>query len=297
MLINLKNKECNYIFERTDSLLRYYKSIQSYPLLTKSEEEKLFEIMNKSNDKSEINKAREKIINSNQRFVIAIAKFYGNNSNILDLINEGNIGLIYAVENFDYKRGFKFTSYAVWHIRRTINLYLSENSDIIQISKTKKLNAKIRKIIDTFNQKYNRCPNLDEIKDLLFDDYGIKINDAQDLQEIRMFSIDNQIDSQYSDDAYDTPYISEYNNLTSQNNNYVNILKNDIDKYLISKLLDNLNIKEKMVIEYSFGLNNKPQVDLGKISKMMNITRERARQIKDKALQKMNVKIKKYIEI
>ena len=109
MVVNLKTPNSDY-FERTETLVRYYEDIRKYDVLTNEEELELFEMI-KNGNKFEKQVAKEKLINCNQRFVVAVAKRYATNDNILDLINEGNIGLMEALENFKVEKGVKFTKF------------------------------------------------------------------------------------------------------------------------------------------------------------------------------------------
>ena len=149
-------------FERTECLKSYYEDIRRYPLLTKEEEYNLFEkYYNGSNFEKE--KAREKIINHNLRFVVSVAKKYANNENILDVIEEGTMGLIEALESFDYTKGYKFISYAVHYIRRAINQYRVEYDDLVKKTNYNKTFHLMTKTKNEFIQQNHRQPTLEEL--------------------------------------------------------------------------------------------------------------------------------------
>ena len=129
MVINLKNRTSN-IFTRTETLVKYYDDIRHYKLLSQEEEVQLF-ITLKEGDKKSKEKARITIVNANQRFVVAVAKKFGTNENLLDLISEGNIGLMEAIDRFDYTKGVRFSTFAVWYIRRAINFYNINHGSLV----------------------------------------------------------------------------------------------------------------------------------------------------------------------
>jgi RNA polymerase primary sigma factor len=149
---------------------RYINEIGKYPLLTVAEEEDLVKLV-KSGDLT----AREKLINSNLRFVLSVAKSYANSKNLPDLINEGNIGLIETVELFDPTSGFKFITYAIWHIRKRILSYLSTKNKLIRVPENKvRFVRNSNQVEQRLSQELGRTPSTEEIIDAYLDDDSIQ---------------------------------------------------------------------------------------------------------------------------
>ena len=189
MIVNLKSGTSDY-FERTETLIRYYDDIRKYGLLSQEDEIKLFQLL-KNGSSSDKQKARETIINSNQRFVVAIAKKFGTNDNILDLISEGNIGLMEAVDRFDYTKGVRFSTFAVWYIRRAVNTYNINHGALVTKSNISKTYHVISQATNKFIQRELRQPTLEELRDIIVNEYNIDIKDVIDVLETSVVSIDN----------------------------------------------------------------------------------------------------------
>lgn len=288
MLLNLKLK--SDIFERTDTLETYYREIRKYPILSKEEEISLFKKLH-DGSKSEKIKAKEDLITCNQRFVVAIAKRYANNTNIMDLINEGNIGLIEAIETFNYKRNNKFSSYAVWFIRRQINLFILNTDCLIKKSNVSKTYYIMSSIKNNFYQKYQRYPNEKEIMEILMDEYNIKLTDTIDLIDTEI----NYISDVYFDEEHQNVNIPLYEEKTMCFNQYENVNEKEYIKHLLYKAISKLNDKEKYIIFHYFGLENDVPYQIEDIAKNMKLSRERVRQIKETALEKLGKTIKKQL--
>ena len=167
--MNLKEKKTGFI-NADHSISAYLKEINKYKVLTASEEADLIKKM-RNGDLD----ARNHLIAANQRFVYAVAKRYGNDDNVLDLVNEGNIGLMQALDTFDASKGNRFLSYAIWYIRREINAYLNNDNLLIRKTNNTKTIYKLSKIKEKFYAENNRYPDVDEIAAILEAEYGFKI--------------------------------------------------------------------------------------------------------------------------
>lgn len=270
-------------FERTECLKSYYEDIRRYPLLTKEEEYNLFEkYYNGSNFEKE--KAREKIINHNLRFVVSVAKKYANNENILDVIEEGTMGLIEALESFDYTKGYKFISYAVHYIRRAINQYRVEYDDLVKKTNYNKTFHLMTKTKNEFIQQNHRQPTLEELKDLLNEKYDASIKNECDVMDIQTVSIDVNFDS--DDDMHGDEY-SEYNKFTANDNDCELFINNQYIKELVSSMVSELPSREQIIIKMSFGIDNNKEYDIQEIGELLGISGERVRQLKFEAIDKM----------
>lgn len=256
------------------ALDKYLQEIGHEELLSVEEEVVLAQRI-KSGDRE----ALEKLTKANLRFVVSVAKQYQNQGlSLSDLINEGNLGLIKAAEKFDEKRGFKFISYAVWWIRQSILQAIAEHSRIVRLplNQVGSVN-KINKMLNKFEQENERRPSINEIAegvDLPED----KIEDAMKVQARHV-----SVDAPFAD---------------GDNNSLLDVLPNEdaamADKMLlleslrdeIKRALQILNDRERKIIEAFFGIDE-PEMTLEEIGTKYGLTRERVRQIKEKAIRRL----------
>lgn len=264
----------------SQSLEDYLNDISKQPLLTAEEEVKLAQRIR--NDDRE---ALERLVCANLRFVVSVAKQYQNQGLTLpDLINEGNIGLIKAAEKFDETRGFKFISYAVWWIRQSILQALAEQSRMVRLPLNQvSAVSRINKLIMKFEQEHERKPSAYELSELI-DETPEKIRDSLRANG-RPMSINAPLGE--GDDSTLLEVISDEN--TPQTD------RGMIDKSLateIERMLDTLDEREKTIVEMCFGINNR-EMTLEEISEKFGLSRERVRQIREKALLKLRHSNKK----
>ena len=264
----------------SQSLEDYLNDISKQPLLTAEEEVKLAQCIH--NDDRE---ALERLVCANLRFVVSVAKQYQNQGLTLpDLINEGNIGLIKAAEKFDETRGFKFISYAVWWIRQSILQALAEQSRMVRLPLNQvSAVSRINKLITKFEQEHERKPSADELSELI-DETPEKIRDSLRANG-RPMSINAPLGE--GDDSTLMEVISDENTPQAD--------RGMIDKSLateIERMLDTLDEREKTIVEMCFGINNR-EMTLDEISEKFGLSRERVRQIREKALLKLRHSNKK----
>ena len=224
--------------------------------------------------------AIEKLVKANLRFVVSVAKQYqGQGLSLADLINEGNLGLIKAAMRFDETRGFKFISYGVWWIRQSILQALAEQARIIRLPQNKigTIN-KINKFFARFEQEHEREPTLLELAQAM----ELAPSDIKEalLASGHHISMDAPL---YSDEEF-----NQYDLLLSQNTPPPDKeLLNESLRREIERVLNTLTIKEADILRLYFGLNNNYPHTLDEIGEVMKLTRERVRQIKEKALNKL----------
>ena len=264
----------------SQSLEDYLNDISKQPLLTAEEEVKLAQRIH--NDDRE---ALERLVCANLRFVVSVAKQYQNQGLTLpDLINEGNIGLIKAAEKFDETRGFKFISYAVWWIRQSILQALAEQSRMVRLPLNQvSAVSRINKLITKFEQEHERKPSADELSELI-DETPEKIRDSLRANG-RPMSINAPLGE--GDDSTLLEVISDENTPQAD--------RGMIDKSLateIERMLDTLDEREKTIVEMCFGINNR-EMTLDELSEKFGLSRERVRQIREKALLKLRHSNKK----
>lgn len=224
--------------------------------------------------------ALDKLLRANLRFVVSVAKKYQNHGlSLEDLINEGNIGLIKAAQRFDETRGFKFISYAVWWIRQTILQSISEYSRLVRLplNIVGSLN-KVSKITLEFEQEYEREPTLQEIEEIL-EKENIDLDITRQLNE-GTISIDTPIGNDGNGTLQDILAGLEDNNPDEP-------LTQESFHFEIERVLRSLDKREAMIIRLYFGIGHELPLTLEEIGNQLHLTRERVRQIKEKALRKL----------
>ena len=258
----------------TISLDKYLQDISKVGLITADEEADLAKKI-RAGDKQ----ALEKLTKSNLRFVVSVAKQYQNQGlNLSDLINEGNIGLIKAAERFDETRGFKFISYAVWWIRQSIMQAIAEQARIVRLPLNKIGNiTKINKTFSKLEQEYEREPSAVEIADVL----EISSSEVNDTLKIsgRHLSVDAPISD---DDGSNTmlDLMAEKEDKLKPDRGLMNeSLRNEIERSFST-----LSYREAEVLRLYFGISSKASFTLEEIGEQFELTRERVRQIKEKAI-------------
>ena len=270
------------------ALDKYLQEISKLNLITAEEEAELAQKIKQGDQKS-----LEKLTTSNLRFVVSVAKQYQNQGLTLpDLINEGNLGLIKAAKRFDETRGFKFISYAVWWIRQSILQALAEQSRVIRLplNKIGSIN-KINKAYANLEQELERAPSIKELSDLLdMKEEEIKKSIKNAGKQISMDAplLEGEDSNLY--DVIDSNEIpTPYNELMRQS------LVTEIER-----VLETLSSREARIVKLYFGLSIKAPLTLEEIGESENLTRERVRQIKEKAIRKLkhnskSTVLKKYL--
>jgi len=259
----------------TASLDKYLHEIGKVDLLSADEEVDLARKVRKGD-----NLALEKLIKANLRFVVSVSKQYQNQGlSLPDLINEGNLGLIKAAKRFDETRGFKFISYAVWWIRQSILQALAEQARIVRLplNKIGSIN-KINKALAELEQRYEREPSVDEISKAI----ELAPNDIKDAMRSagRHVSMDAPLTDGEDGDMYEVL-------LSKDNPSPDGSLLNDSLRKEIERALSSLTEREASIIRLYFGLNGKHPYTLEEIGEEFNLTRERVRQIKEKAIKRL----------
>lgn len=257
----------------SDSLNKYITDVSHIDLVDTKEETELAERV-KNGDQTALNK----LVSSNLRFVISVAKKYQNSGiELTDLIQEGNLGLITAAQKFDPSKGFKFISYAVWWIRQSIMQYLSLHAGTVRLPANQvALLGKITSVSNTYEQQHGNLPSPATIAELI-DEPEHKVMEIMGINT-RGFSIDAPMGDDSDSSKYSDLMVGNMK-LTDQD---------AIDEGLHTELDDILNKMERTgeVIRLHFGIGCHPMT-LEEIALKMNITRERVRQIKEKGIRQI----------
>ncbi|MGE5399969.1 MAG: RNA polymerase sigma factor RpoD/SigA [Ignavibacteriales bacterium] len=269
-----------YALRRDHSLDTYLKEIGKAKLIS-SEEELQLVVRIKNGDRHAI----ELLVRSHLRFVVSVAKQYQNQGlSLPDLISEGNLGLIKAVERFDETRGFKFISYAVWWIRQSIQQAISEQARIVRLPANRigDLN-KVMKTVNSLEQKYERKPSMSELADEL----NMHVEDIDSIMENagRYVSLDMPV---FQDDVNNSNLIDTIP-LEGDALPDFDIMKESLKKDL-RLALKSLSEREAFIVKCYFGIDRDTPLTLEEIGEMLGLTRERIRQIKDKAIRKLKIR-------
>ena len=259
----------------TASLDKYLQEIGKVELIT-AEEEVLLAQRIRQGDQA----ALHKLTKSNLRFVISVSKQYQNQGlSLPDLINEGNLGLIKAAQRFDETRGFKFISYAVWWIRQSIMQALAEQSRIVRLP-LNKIGAinRINRAFSVFEQKNQREPNPDELAEML----DISENEVRESLKNsgRHISMDAPLTN--DDDLSMLDVLRNEDGSTPDNGLMFESLRQEVER-----AISTLTPREADVLRLYFGLNGKTPMTLEEISEYFDLTRERVRQIREKAIRRL----------
>ena len=260
----------NILTENSELLQKYFKDISKYPIYSSEEQVELAKRIKEGDDK-----ARQKLINSNLRFVVTCAKqFVGQGVPLMDLINSGNLGLVQSIEKYDPSKGFHFISYAVWYIRREIIKSIYNTGRTIRYPITYiAIITKVKKAFDDFVNKNQRNPTDEEL---------IKasgITEKQYNSVILNKSYCQSIDTPVTDDGKST-----IEDLLSEE---VKPLSDVFTKEAVSNSLKVLNPREYKVITEYYGLEGKSERTIKEIAKEMNLGDERIRQLRKEAIKKL----------
>jgi len=265
------------ITTREPVLDKYLKEIDKVNLISAEEEVRLAELIKKGDKK-----ALDQLTKANLRFVVSVAKKYqGQGLSLPDMINEGNLGLIEAARLFDPTRGFKFTSYAVWYIRQRILVALADHARLIRIPLNKiSISSQVFKATCTLEQQLDRTPSVEELADLLQmdpEEVSKTLNERNNYVSLDT-PISNDDDSGTMYDVLENPDPEK----TETELFHKSSLKTEL-----MRLFTELSDRQKEVLCWFFGIDMEHPLSLDEIARRMNLTRERVRQIRDKALERL----------
>lgn len=261
------------------SLEKYLQEIGHQDLLTADEEVELAQQIRKGD-----RKALERLTKANLRFVVSVAKQYQNKGlSLPDLINEGNLGLIKAAERYDETRGFKFISYAVWWIRQSILQAIAEQSRIVRLplNQVGSVN-RIARELNKFEQENERKPSVEEMAD------RIDLPEEKIAEAMKINTNHVSMDAPFAD-GEDNSLLDVLPNTDSPSTD--NVLDQESLRTEIGRVLDVLNDREQKVIKAFFGIGMQ-EMTLEEIGDKYNLTRERVRQIKEKAIRRLRYNTK-----
>ena len=269
----------NITTRNSESLDRYLSEIAREPMLTPDEEAALAQAIHKGGPEGD--RARDRLVNANLRFVVSVAKQYQHQGiSLIDLINEGNMGLVKAAEKFDETRGFEFISYAVWWIRQSVMEALAVKSRIVRMPLNQVgVSGKVNRVTEQFLQEHGRAPSVHELADL------IGVDEAQIRAAVSANTHTTSIDAPFGDDddgSMADMLLSDDNDLKSDSS----VEKESMAQFVNDLLREVLNAREQKIVRESFGIGVMEK-KLEEIAGDMGMTRERIRQLREKAIRKI----------
>jgi RNA polymerase primary sigma factor len=269
----------NITCRNNEALDRYLTEIAHEPLLTPDEEAELARTIRKGGPEGE--RARDRLVSGNLRFVVSVAKQYQHQGiSLTDLINEGNMGLVKAAEKFDETRGFKFISYAVWWIRQSIMEALAVKSRIVRMPLNQVgIYGKITRVTEIFLQEHGRAPSTHELAEIL------EVEESQIKSAMSASSRATSIDAPLGDedDGSMADLLSSDDSRMKSDNS---LDKESMNQFINDLLREVLSPREQKIIKESFGIGEMEK-SLEEIANGLGMTRERIRQVREKALRKI----------
>lgn len=276
--MRISDHGCKY-FRSNDVLNSFLADVRRYPVPSVQEEEELFEQYRNGNEF-----AKDRLILGNLRFIYALAKIYARNeTEVVDYVDEGVIGLMKALEEFDPDRGYKFITYGVWYIRRQMNYYMLTKRDMVSHSSQV---GNINKKSEAFRQKYfaefGRTPTNEEIKQALLENFNISVSKDEDLFETALSSIDEDLSEDYTVEES-----SDFNEKTASINDYEEEAENDYLKEVLKEYLSVLPEKAADVVKMRYGVDYDRQYSDTEIADKYGMSVEQVEKLCSYAIAKM----------
>ena len=276
--------------EKQLSLEKYLQEISQEPLLSPEEEIELAIRISEGDEE-----AKKKLIESNLRLVVSIAKKYTNRGmELLDLIQEGNMGLMKAIDKFDYRKGYKVSTYATWWIRQAITRAIADKARNIRVPVHMMENInKVKKANRQLFQRYGREPTMEEIAE----EVGMTVEKVQESFRHSENTISLETPIGEEEDSHLGDFIPDNEGLSPEDAAVEELLKEQLEE-----VMKTLSPREERVVKMRYGIGDEqPPMTLEEVGKVFNVTRERIRQIEDKALRKLRYpgrskKLKDYLK-
>ena len=269
---------------RNETVNAFINEINKTTVPTEQEERDLFVKYEDAKTEEEKTAVRNEIISRNLRFVYAVAKRYSTGDLLPDLINVGMIGMYEAFEKYDWRSGNRFTTLAVWYIRRNINAYLNKDNLIVRSKKNNRIAPKVKKIENEFFLKNGRSPYPVEVMDILHREYGIEVEDESDICGARVDRLDSHVGD---DDDFTFEKSPAFNERTAIDNEFDDKAESDSAAYAVKVMMGSLSEREKTIVSMAYGYGYPREYKDKEIGDAIGLTSERVRQIRHAAITKM----------
>lgn len=280
MIINSKNSNV-YFVNRTDSIDRYLASIRDYKPLDFNEENMYITRYKVDGDMS----ARDMLVNCNQRFVYSAAKRFSNDPDtVLELVNEGNIGLIEAIDRFDFTVGCRLLTYAQAYIRRNMVRFFCENKIVKRPSDTK-IGSIVANERANFHAVNERQPTIEELRSIMLNKYNIRVNNDEDLYINNFVYVDDNVAD--TDDNYTFGDTDDYIKTTSAYNDYETTIEQENTKAIITAALSKLDERSQTIVKMMYGIDCDREYSASELADMYGMTKTRINQIKNDAQKRL----------
>lgn len=263
--------------------MAYFNDVRHFPVLSEEETTHLLEVLNNGSTKEERDKAKTKLIEGNLRFVVSVAKKLGNRETFLDLINEGNMGLIRAIEKYDKTKKCRLLTYAQGWIVSYMLKYKQKQINAVTPPNVLKIYTLIKKVNKTFYNENERKATREEIAEIIKDKYNFIIKNLDDVELGQMISIDSEYGVFDEDEKFEENNI--FNSKTCTNNIEEKI-NDDYTKHKLDILLGKLTDRERYIVEKYYGIGGVEE-SFDTISIELGVSKERVRQLCKKAVLKL----------
>lgn len=257
-----------------DFYAMYLNDIRKYKMMDDDKARELIRQYRNGTEK-ERKRAKDKIVCSHQRLVISVAKKFSNGKNLMDIIGEGNLGLMMAIDEFDLESSAKFSTYATYWIRKIISEYITLTEPSVIPNNAIKIVTYVPKIRQELTQKNSRVPTTEEIQEALLEKHNVKIANSSDILGFNATSIEERY---YVDnDEQEFMEKNEYTKKTATCNTD-SFAKNHDEKAVVSQILNRLNDRDKYIVKCIYGIDCE-QRTMDDVANDLGISHERVRQI------------------
>ena len=279
--MNIKNVT-NFVV-RNDTINAFVNDINKYEVMTAQEERDLFAKYEATEDEEEKTSIRNEIICRNLRFVYAVAKRYDYNELLPDLINTGMIGMYEAFEKYDWRSGNRFSTLAVWYIRRAITAYLNKENMVVRQKNGPRIIPKVKKIENDYFLRNGRWPTSTEVVDILKREFNIDADDV-DIYGTRVDKIDSYIGDEEDNTFEKSPV---FNEKTATDNDYDVDIDTAATRYALTEAMKSLTERERTIVSMAYGYGYNREYKDKEIGAKLGLTSERIRQLRHGAIKKL----------
>ena len=284
MIINSNNSNV-YFVNRNESIDRYLNSIRNYKPLEFEEENMYITRYKVDGDTA----ARDMLVNCNQRFVYSAAKRFSNDPDtVLELVNEGNIGLIEAIERFDFTQGCRLLTYAQSYIRRNMVRFFCENK-LVKRPSDKKIGSIVANERAMFYSLNERQPTIEELRSIMLNKYNINVNSDEDLYINDFVYVDDNVAD--TDDDYTIGETDTYLKSTSSYNEYDDTIEQENTKAIVLAALSKLDDRTQTIVKMLYGIDCDREYSAYELAEMYGMTKTRINQIKNEAQKRLEYMI------